>query len=103
MCGSAVGRRSGRIPVLSAVVVDGLLATAERLDLPYSIETGHETWSDADGLALVGDGVATGMVAIPLRYMHSASEVAQLSDIDAAVELITAYVRSLGADASFLR
>ena len=40
--------------------------------VPFSIETGHETWSDADGIGVVGDGIACGMISIPLRYMHSA-------------------------------
>jgi putative aminopeptidase FrvX len=43
------------------------------------------------------------MVSIPLRYMHSAGELAQLSDVDAASQLIEAYVRSLAAETSFLR
>lgn len=35
--------------------------------------------------------------------MHSAGEVAQLSDVDAAPRLIEAYIRSLTAETSFLR
>jgi putative aminopeptidase FrvX len=92
-----------RVPVLSPIVGDGLMATAAGHDLPFAIETGHETWSDADGLATVGDGIACGMVSIPLRYMHSAGEIAQLTDIEAAARLVEAYVRSLRADTSFLR
>ena len=59
------------------------MAAAEAEELPFVIETGQETWSDADGLSGVGGGIACGMVSIPLRYMHSAGEIAQLSDIDA--------------------
>jgi putative aminopeptidase FrvX len=92
-----------RGPVISPIVSDGLVAAAEELDLPYSIETGQESWSDADGLHGVGGGIACGMVSIPLRYMHSAGEVAQLSDLDGASRLIEAYVRSLTVETSFLR
>ncbi len=92
-----------RVPALSPIVSDGLLAVAEKQDLPFAIETGPETWSDADGLAAVGGGIACGMVSIPLRYMHSAGEIAQLSDVDGASRLIEAYVRSLDAETSFLR
>jgi putative aminopeptidase FrvX len=92
-----------RGPVLSPIVSDGLMAAAEAEELPFVIETGQETWSDADGLSGVGGGIACGMVSIPLRYMHSAGEIAQLSDIDASSRLVEAYVRSLTAETSFLR
>ena len=92
-----------RGPVLSPIVSDGLLAVAGDRGLPFALETGPETWSDADGLAAVAGGIACGMVSIPLRYMHSAGEIAQLSDVDAASRLIEAYVRSLAAETSFLR
>ena len=35
--------------------------------------------------------------------MHSAGELVQLSDVEAASRLIEAYARSLRAEASFLR
>jgi putative aminopeptidase FrvX len=92
-----------RSPVISPIVSDGLVAAAEEVDLSFAIETGQESWSDADGLHGVGGGIACGMVSIPLRYMHSAGEVASLSDIDGASRLIEAYVRSLTAETSFLR
>lgn len=92
-----------RGPVVSPLVSDGLVAAAGALALPFAVETGHETMSDADGLFQVGGGIACGMVSIPLRYMHSAGELAQLSDIDAVSQLIETYVRSLAADASFVR
>ena len=92
-----------RAPILSPIAVDGLVAVADAESLPISFEAGQETWSDADGMALAGSGVVTAMVSIPLRYMHSAGEIAQLSDIEATSKLVEAYVRSLDADMSFLR
>ncbi len=92
-----------RVPVLSPIVSDGLVAIAEERDLSFVLETGPETWSDADGLAAAAGGIACGLVSIPLRYMHSAGEIAQLSDIEASSLLIEAYVRSLAAETSFLR
>jgi endoglucanase len=92
-----------RVPVLSPIVSEGLVAIAEEQELPFVLETGPETWSDADGLAVVGGGIACGLVSIPLRYMHSAGEIAQLSDVDAASRLIEGYVRSLTPETSFLR
>ena len=92
-----------RSPVISPIVSDGLMAVAEAQELPFTIETGQEALSDADGMNGIAGGIACGMVSIPLRYMHSAGEIAQLSDVDAASRLIESYIRSLDAETSFLR
>ena len=92
-----------RGPVASPVVGDGLLAVAENAGIPLTIESGHSTHSDADDIFDAGRGVATQIVCIPLRYMHTAGEIVQLTDVDATSRLIEAYARSLTADSSFLR
>ena len=40
-------------------------------------------------------GVPTGLVGIPLRYMHTPSEVIDLNDLEAVVQLLVAFARSL--------
>ena len=92
-----------RGPVASPVVGDGLLAVAENAGIPLTIESGHSTHSDADDIFDAGRGVATQIVCIPLRYMHTAGEIVQLTDVDATSRLIEAYARSLTAEVSFLR
>jgi len=92
-----------RGPVVSPIVGDGLLQVAGEAGIDVAIESGHATASDGDDIFTTGAGVPCGIVCIPLRYMHTAGEVAQLSDVEAATRLIEAYVRSLAADASFLR
>jgi putative aminopeptidase FrvX len=92
-----------RAPLIHPAVVEGLSQAAASLGQPGVFEAGKRSWSDLDGVHRIGGGVACGMVSIPLRYMHSAAEVAQLSDIEDTARLIDAYVRSLTADASFLR
>jgi putative aminopeptidase FrvX len=47
--------------------------------------------------------VATGLISIPNRYMHSPNEIVHLGDLEAAAALIAAYVRSLEPDADFAR
>lgn len=92
-----------RGPVVSPVVGDGLLAVAASAGSPLTIESGHSTHSDADDVFSAGGGVATQIVCIPLRYMHTAGEIAQLSDVDATSRLLEAYARSLTDESSFLR
>jgi endoglucanase len=45
--------------------------------------------------------VATGLVAIPNRYMHSAVEMISLDDIDRAADLLAAFALSLSGDDDF--
>jgi len=91
-----------RGPVVSPIVGEGLLAAAAEVGVAAVVESGQSTWSDADDIFSAGAGVACGIVCVPLRYMHTAGEIVQLSDVDAASRLIEAYARSLAPDASFL-
>jgi endoglucanase len=43
-------------------------------------------------------GVATGLVSIPNRYMHSAVEIVSLDDIDRAADLLAGFVADLRED-----
>ena len=47
--------------------------------------------------------MATGLVSIPLRYMHSPVEMVQLDDVENAAKLIAAFARRLPADVSLER
>ena len=46
-------------------------------------------------------GLATGIVAIPNRYMHSPVEMISLSDIDRAADLLAAFALSLDGTETF--
>jgi putative aminopeptidase FrvX len=92
-----------RGPVVSPVVADRLAEVADRLGLPYTFESGRSTASDADAVFLACGGIPVGVASIPLRYMHTAGEVAQLSDVEAVSRLVEGYARSLEPDCSFVR
>jgi putative aminopeptidase FrvX len=96
-------------PVLSRgsaihpMVFERLAETAERESIPYSIQASPRTTStDADAIYLQRNGVATGVVSIPNRYMHSPNEIVSLDDLDAAVRLIAAFCRSVKAADDFI-
>jgi putative aminopeptidase FrvX len=59
--------------------------------------------TDADAIHLSRAGVPTGLVSIPLRYMHSAIELCDLADVEAAVRLTVAFLRRLRPGLSFAR
>ena len=71
---------------------------------PCSVEIsrGH-TNTDADAIYLSRMGIATGVVSIPLRNMHTPVEIVQLDDIEAVVRLLVAFARRLEPGVSFSR
>ena len=88
--------------VTSPVVYRLLADTAKSLEIPYSIHAaGRFTSTDADAMQLARTGVATALVSIPNRYMHSPNEMVSLEDLDRAAELIAESCRRVTASTDF--
>ena len=85
-----------RGPLLHPRLVDLLVETAEADGIPYTLEVaGGQTGTDADYTHISRGGVPTAVVSFPLRYMHSPSELAQLSDVEDAIRLAVGFVQRL--------
>ena len=81
-----------------------LHATAEDAGIPFTLAaTARYTGTDADAVHISRGGIPTGVVSIPLRYMHSPVEMVQLDDVENTAKLIAAFAQKLDADLSFLR
>jgi putative aminopeptidase FrvX len=93
-----------RGPSMHPQIFELLHQTAEAEGIPFSIEVsrGH-TNTDADAVYLSRHGVATGLVSIPLRYMHTPVEVVDLADVEAVVRLLVAFATRLEPGMSFSR
>jgi endoglucanase len=99
----------GSGPVLSRgsaihpIMFERLAETAEREGIPYTIQGSPRfTSTDADAIYLQRHGVATAVVSVPNRYMHSPNEVVSLDDIDATIKLIAAFCRGIRAEDDFI-
>jgi putative aminopeptidase FrvX len=78
--------------------------TAEAEGIPFTVSaSGRSTGTDADAFHIARAGIPTGVVSVPLRYMHSPVELVQLDDIANAAKLIAAFAKRLGADLDFRR
>ncbi len=89
---------------LDPQIFELLHATAEESGIPFTVAaTARYTGTDADAVHISRGGVPTGVVSIPLRYMHSPVEMVQLDDVENAAKLIAAFAQKLSADLSFLR
>jgi putative aminopeptidase FrvX len=98
--GPAIGRGS----TLSPKVFELLVETAEAEGIEYSISaSGRGTSTDADVLQISRAGIPTGLVSIPLRYMHSPVEMVDLRDVEATVELLAAFASRLSDEVDLSR
>jgi putative aminopeptidase FrvX len=85
-------------------VFELLYETAEQEQIAFTVESiGRHTGTDADAIHISRAGVPTGIVSVPVRYMHSPVELGSLDDIDAAARLIAAFAQRLEPGMSFER
>jgi putative aminopeptidase FrvX len=88
--------------VISPVVFELLRSTASELRIPFTLQAaGRETGTDADLIHVAREGVATGLVSVPNRYMHSPNELVSLDDLDRAAELIAETCRRVSRRTDF--
>jgi putative aminopeptidase FrvX len=98
--GPAISRGS----TINPQVFELLAQTAEEESIPYTIEVSTGTTStDMDAVYLSRAGLATGLVSIPLRYMHTPTELVALDDVENVIRLIVAFAGRVDAGTSFTR
>ena len=96
--GPALARGS----ILSPVVFRLLREIAEEERIPHTVQAAaRDTGTDADSIQIARQGVATALVSIPNRYMHSPNEMVSLDDLDHAAELIAACCRKVDHSTDF--
>ena len=73
---------------------------AKAAKLPYGLEVlPGDTGTNAWVLQISREGVATGLLSLPLKYMHTPVEVVQLSDLEALAQLLADFITGLGKEA----
>ncbi len=74
-------------------VNDLLIAIAKEKNIPYQEETFiGRTGTDADKIHVAGPGYTTALLSLPLRYMHSPSEMCHEDDIENSIELLSEFL-----------
>lgn len=82
--------------VISKAVNQKLEEAANQLDMKLQYElTPRNTGTDADKMRLTGKGVPVALVSLPLRYMHSPSEVVSTKDIEEEIQLLVTMIENL--------
>jgi endoglucanase len=78
------------------------MQAAEAHDIALQHEpSSRRTGTDTDSIFRVRAGVPSALVSVPLRYMHSTVEVADIGDIEQCINWLVAFVNDLDADAAF--
>jgi putative aminopeptidase FrvX len=88
---------------LDPAVYELLHDTAEAEGIACTVSaSARATWTDADAFHVSRGGIPSGLVSVPLRYMHSPVELVQLDDVANAARLIAAFAQRL-TDTDFSR
>ena len=81
-----------RGPNINPHVFDKLRDAAKNHEIPVQLRgTPRATGTDANAIQITRDGVATGLVGLPNRYMHSPVEVVCLEDLERAARLLAEF------------
>jgi len=84
--------------LISPVLFDLIRDTAQAQKIPYSVHAvGRDTSTNADAIHIAREGVATALISLPNRYMHSPNEMISLEDVDKTAALLAETCKAVGA------
>jgi endoglucanase len=83
-------------------VVRRLLEVAEEREIPIQHESSSRySGTDTDVIFHTREGIPSALVSLPLRYMHSVVEMADLRDVEQVIELLAGFVESVSEKDNF--
>ena len=83
-------------------VFELLVATAEAENIPFQVASAAKgTGTDANAMQLSRGGMATGLLSVPLRYMHTPNELLALEDLENTARLLALFCAGLKKDQDF--
>ena len=100
ICGG--GPLIARGPNINPVLFERMVAAAKAVGEPYLIgPEARATGTDANPIQMSRGGKVAGLISVPVRYMHTPTEVLKLSDLDAAVKILTRFILDLDDTVDF--
>ena len=96
------GPSVSRGPNTNHVTFDLITAAAHEAGIPYQVSVSAAgTGTDANAMQLNRTGMATGLLGVPLRYMHTPVELLSLRDVEDCARLMAGYCRQVKAETDF--
>jgi putative aminopeptidase FrvX len=84
------------------MIVERLMKVAKQAGIALQHESSSRfTGTDTDEIFRVQHGVPSGLVSLPLRYMHSVVEMVSMKDVEKVIEILIAFVDSVAAEDDF--
>ncbi|PCJ64267.1 MAG: hydrolase [Candidatus Hydrogenedentota bacterium] len=88
---------------MNPVLAKQLVNVAKKSKIPYQMEAAPRgTGTDANAMQLSRGGVATGLIGVPNRYMHSPVEMVSLKDAERCAQLIANWICTLKPGMNFI-
>lgn len=79
----------GYAPAVQQNLRDLIVSTAEKNMIPFQrAALSRATGTDTDAFAYSNEGVASALISLPLRYMHTTVEMVDRSDVEHVIQLI---------------
>jgi len=72
-----------------------LIDAAEENKIPYQLETGVPGSTDAARILLTREGIPSGAICVPTRYIHSPTSLLSLKDVEQSIELVIAAIQKI--------
>jgi endoglucanase len=86
---------SGRGVVSHPMMRDLLIKTAKKNKIPYQLDVMEGGMTDASIIYLTREGIPTGVISTPVRYIHSPTGIFSKKDLDNAIKLLVKTIPQL--------
>jgi endoglucanase len=86
---------SGRGILTFKSIKDMLIKAGDENDIPYQLEVSDGGTTDGSSIHLTREGIPTGVLSVPTRYIHTPVSVCSMDDIEYTIELIVKAINDL--------
>jgi len=93
-----VDGQSGRGIIVSEEIIEKLSEVAVRHGIPHQVEVLPRGTTDATAIQLAREGIPSGVISIPSRYLHSPIEMIDLKDLYYTVQLVKRFYQDIDAE-----
>lgn len=87
---------SGRGIITQKSIKDLLVNAGNENNIDYQLEVSDGGTTDGTAIHLTREGIPTGVLSVPTRYIHTPVSVASMKDVESTIQLITKAINSLG-------
>lgn len=92
-----------RGPNVNPKIFQRLVEVAKAHGIPYQVQAEpRATGTDANAIQVTREGVVTGLIGIPNRYMHTPSEIIDIEDVENAIQLLVLFLESLTGEEAWI-